>query len=87
MRDPLAYRPVFSEDAAQFLVGLPRRRQQRLVDLAVKLANNPFLRSDYSVTDESGRDIDHLLVDDFVFAYWVDHASKEVRILDIEDAS
>lgn len=51
------------------------------------MANNPFLRSDYSISDESGREIEHLLADDFVFAYWVDHASKEVRITDIEDAS
>jgi hypothetical protein len=69
------------------LISQPKRRQQRLIDLAVKLANNPFLRSDYSISDESGREIEHLLADDFVFAYWVDHASKEVRITDIEDAS
>lgn len=30
--------------------------------------------------------IEHLLIEEFVFAYWVDHAVREVRIVDIEDA-
>jgi hypothetical protein len=85
--DPTVYRPVFSEGAAQLLIGLPKRRQQRLMDLAVQLAANPFVQSDYSVPDDSGRPIEHLLVEDFVFAYLIDHAAKEVRITDIEDAS
>ncbi len=87
MPDPTSYRPVFSADATDFIVGLPKRRQQRVVLLAERLAVNPFILSDYSVPDESGRPVEHLLVEDYVFAYWIDHASKEVRITDIEDAS
>lgn len=73
-----AYRSVFAEGAADFLVQLPKRRQ---------LAEHPFLHSDYRLQDESGREIEHLLIEDFVFAYWLDHAVREVRITDIEDAS
>lgn len=37
--------------------------------------------------DESGRDIDHFMIEDYVFSYWLDHSTREVRIVGIEDAS
>lgn len=81
------YRPVFSEGAAEFLVQLPRRRRKQVVALARQLAAHPQVRSDYSLPDDSGRHIEHLLIEEYVFAYWLDHAVREVRITDIEDAS
>ena len=81
------YRLVFDDAAAEFIVQLTKRRQRAAVRLARQLAEHPFVRSDYALTDESGRQIEHLLLDEFVFAYWLDHALREVRITDIEDAS
>ena len=43
------------------------------------------MASDYSVSDESGRRIEHLLIEEFVFAFWIDHALREGRFTDIED--
>jgi len=84
---PRSYRPVFAEGVAEFLVQQPRRRQRRILDLANQLARHPFVRSDYTIPDESGRPMDHLMIEDYVFTYWVDHGSFEVRITDIDDAS
>jgi len=84
---PVAYRPVFSDEAADFLVQQPRRRQRKILRLAQILAGSPFVRSDYVLTDETGRSIEYLLIEDYVFAYWLDHAERELRIIDIEDAS
>jgi len=56
------------------------------MDRAYKLSRHPFLDSDYRLTDASGQIIEHLLVDDVVFSYWVDHASRVVMITEIEDA-
>lgn len=81
------YRAVFSADAAEFLPRLSRRRQLKLIRLAQRLAEQPFVRPDYSIADEGGRELDHLLVEDFVFSYWLDHAARELRIVEIEDAS
>lgn len=81
------YEPVFAEGAADFLLGLPKRRQRQVIELAQQLAASPHVRADYSLPDESGRTIDHLMIDDYVFAYWLDHGAREVRITDIEDAS
>jgi len=81
------YEPVFAEGAAEFLLQLPKRRQRQVVGLAKQLAAHPFVRSDYTLPDDSGRSIEHLMVEDYVFAYWLDHAEREVRITDIDDAS
>lgn len=69
------YRPVFAADAAEFLLQLPKRRQRQVVSLVRQLSEHPHVRSDYSLPDESGREIDHLMIDDYVFAYWLDHAA------------
>jgi hypothetical protein len=82
-----AYRPVFSEGAADFLLQLPRRRQREVIALARQLAAHPLVRSDYRLLDETGREIEHLLIEDYVFAYWLDHGEREVRLTDIEDAT
>jgi mRNA-degrading endonuclease RelE of RelBE toxin-antitoxin system len=82
-----AYEPVFAERAAEFLLQLPKRRQRQVLALARQLADQPHVRSDYSLPDESGRAIEHLLIDDYVLAYWLDHAVREVRIVDVDDAT
>jgi hypothetical protein len=81
------YHPCFAVEAAEFLCQLPKSRQRRALRLAQALAANPFVRSDYAVADESGREQEHLLIEDFVYTYWLDHAAHELRITDIEDAS
>ncbi|MGH7958346.1 MAG: type II toxin-antitoxin system RelE family toxin [Opitutaceae bacterium] len=81
------YEPVFAERAAEFLLQLPRHRQRQVVALAKQLAAQPHVRSDYSLPDESGRPIEHLMIDDYVFAYWLDHAVREMRVVDIDDAT
>jgi hypothetical protein len=55
------------------------------MDRAYELARYPFLESDYQLTDQEGRTIDHLLVDGMVFTYWVDHSLRLVMITEIED--
>ena len=82
-----AYRLVFAEGIAEFLVQQPKRRQRQIIEIARKLAEHPLVRSDYRMADESGREIEHLLIEGYVFAYWLDHAVRELRITDIEDAN
>ena len=66
---------------------LPKRRRLQVIPLVRQLAAHPHIRSDYALADESGRQIEHLMVEDYVFAYWLDHAVREVRITNIDDAS
>lgn len=87
MASQARYEPVFSEGVLARLLPLPRRKQRQIGQLARQLADHPFVRSDYALPDEAGRLIEHLLMGDFVFSYWLDHAAREVRITDIEDAT
>ena len=80
------YRPIFSESAVTFFVGQPKRRQRKLLDRAHELAADPFLVPDFSGPDETGRIVSHLLVDGFIFDYWVDDAMQAVLIVEIGDA-
>ena len=86
MPEPRQYRPFFSDLAAGFVIALSKRQQRRVLDTAYQLAADPLLRSDYTVTDADGRSIEHLLVNDFVFTYWLDHAECRVMITEIDAA-
>ncbi|BET69368.1 hypothetical protein ASA1KI_42860 [Opitutales bacterium ASA1] len=61
------YQPVFSERVADILLQQPKRRQPRILNLSRQLAKQPFVRSDYTLVDDEGRPLEHLLVDDYVF--------------------
>jgi hypothetical protein len=80
------FRPCFSDLAAEFILSLPKRRQRKVVDRAHELARYRMIRSDYHLVDVAGHKIEHLLVDGFVFSYWVDDSARLVMITEIEDA-
>ena len=83
----MRYRPVFSDVAVEFIATLPRRRQRRAIARAQELANDPFLVPDIRLPDDEGREIGHVLVDEFLFSFWADHATKVVMIVEIADGS
>lgn len=81
------YSLVYAEAAADFLLTVKKKRLVGLLYDLRKLAENPFIRSDYIQTDNHGREIEHMLVGDFVVAYWLDHSVSEIRIVDLADVS
>jgi len=83
----MRYRPVFSDSAVDFFATLSHRRQRKLLDRARELAADPFVVPDIRRVDEDGREIGDILIDDFLFSYWVDHPAKVVMIVDVEDTS
>jgi hypothetical protein len=81
------YRPSFSADAAEFILSLKKRDQRAMMARAYKLAELPFVKSDYVLIDLDGGPIEHILDDGFVLSYWIDHSEKIVMITEIEDVS
>lgn len=77
------YTCYLSAEAVSFVVGLPKQKQRKVIDLVERIAMSPEFISDYQTTDAQGRPIDNLLLEDFFFTYWIDHASKEVQITEI----
>lgn len=83
MAERFFYCSQLSLEAAAFLALLSKRQQRRALDFADRIARNPFIACNYQLTDERGRSIDHLLLDEFLFSYRVDHAAREVLITEI----
>ncbi|MEO7415351.1 MAG: hypothetical protein ABIZ81_18555 [Opitutaceae bacterium] len=66
---------------------MSKRKEHKVLLLAREFAAHPFVRSDYSLPDENGRTIEYLLIEGFVFGYWLDHSVRELRIVEIHSAS
>jgi len=54
-----------------------------VLDLADQIARQPFQIGDYPTVDAVGRRVENLLLEGFLFSFWIDHAACEVRISEI----
>ncbi|MEQ9823294.1 MAG: hypothetical protein ABQ298_02810 [Puniceicoccaceae bacterium] len=73
----------FSREAVGFLFSLGKRNQNRVLDIADRIAEWPEGISDLVLTDAKGRSVHSVLVDEFLFSYYVDHAIKEILITEV----
>jgi hypothetical protein len=80
-----SYEPVLSSNATEFLLALTKRRQKIFIRLLYQLAENPGQIGDYSIQDETGREIQVLLIRDLIIAFWADDSAKEMRIVALEE--
>lgn len=85
MADRHPYEPVLSSKAAAFLISLTKVRQRKLIGLLYQLAENPSQIGDYFEPDETGREVQFILIRDQLIAFWADHAVGELRIVEIEE--
>ena len=78
-----SYDSHLSREAVAFVVGLSKKRQRLVLGLADQIARQPFQIGDYRSVDAAGRPIESLRLEGYLFSFWVDHASREVRISEI----
>lgn len=83
MPDTGHYESQLSREAVAFVIGLSKKRQRLVLDLADQIAKQPSKISDYQSVDAVGRPIENLRLEGYLLSYWVDHASREVRITEI----
>lgn len=76
MTEVPGYRCYLSAEAVSYVVGLPKQKQRIVIDLAERIAASPVLISDYQTMDAKSRPIENLLLEEFLFTYRIDHASK-----------
>jgi hypothetical protein len=79
------YEPVLSGKASSSLVGLPRLKQKQVLRLLFQLAEHPGQLGDYGTREKDGREIQHLVVGDWHFSFWADHAVRELRVTEIDE--
>ena len=84
MAEQSDYAAVFASAAVGFFATLTKRRQRKVLDRVHELAADPFLVPDFCSMDSAGREIAHLMVDAFIFDFWVDHAAKQVVVTAID---
>lgn len=83
MPEAHGYESYLSREAVAFVTGLPKKKQKLVLDLGEQIARQPFQIGDCRTTDAVGRPIENLRLEGYLFSYWVDHASREVRISEI----
>lgn len=77
------YSAVFSNESANFIVSLSRRKQIKVLDISDRIGDWPEGISDVTFIDATNHTIHSVLIDEFLFNYWIDHSSCEVRITEI----
>ena len=60
--------------------------QTKICDFAESLLNDPFQLGDYSEPDDTGRACQVRIIGKHAVYFWVDHAVKEIKIVDLLDA-
>lgn len=85
MPNPSGYEPVLSGKASSFLIGVSKPKQKQVLRLLFQLAEHPGQLGDYAMRDEDGREIQHLVVGDWHFSFWADHAVRELRVTEIDE--
>ncbi|HOC54447.1 MAG TPA: hypothetical protein PKI20_02360 [Verrucomicrobiota bacterium] len=80
------YRVFIAAEVIATLRGHPRREQQIITRLFDELAQDPSRPGDYAEQDEIGRPIQVAVIGNAAVCYWVDHAVKEVKIIDLKSA-
>jgi hypothetical protein len=83
MADSRQYESHLSREAVAFVVGLSKKRQGLVLELADQIARQPSRIGDYRTVDAVGRPVENLRIEGYLFSYWVDHLSREVRISEI----
>lgn len=78
-----AYEPVLSGKASSFIVGCSRAKQKKIIAVIFQISDHPHQLGDYGTRDEAGREIQHLLLGDWHFSFWPDHAVRELRFTEI----
>lgn len=78
------YSVYFRIEVLDVLRQLRPRVRANVLHFARTLTDDPFQESDYTEADEAGLGLDVKIVGTLAVIYHVDHADREVRILDVQ---
>ncbi|MFT4588988.1 MAG: hypothetical protein ACI9VS_004220 [Candidatus Binatia bacterium] len=81
-----AFRLFVDQEAIDFLNSLPRRRRDSLYDRLRQIREHPGSHSDYQETDSTGRFVDISICGRHAIHYWIDHADRHIKVLEISSA-
>jgi hypothetical protein len=83
----LSYDRFIRYEVYQILHRVGSSDLERVSNFMEALAGDPFRKGDATTLDEHGRDVQVKMLGRLALFYWVDHAEKEVRVVDLANAS
>ena len=80
----IRYEPILNETALYALLATGKKNRVILLDFIEELSRNPERSGDFVEHSAQGRSINVFLCDRWLVSTWVDHAVKELRVINIE---
>jgi len=77
----MAFRLLIDLEVLETLQALPRGRRGKVLAHLRKLQESPERYSDYIDQDTSGRQVDVSVYNGWAIFYWIDHADRQIKIL------
>ena len=77
------YRLLVSIDVVEFVERLPVKTRRALRGAIHAIGHDPLGRSDAEDHDAIGRLMHIAIVGEYALMYWIDHADRHIKILDI----
>ena len=79
----MEYQLLVAWPVVELLDSLPRRECRRLRECLVAIRRDPRGRSDYQEPDAVGRPVEIHICAGYAFKYWIDHADRHIKVLDL----
>jgi hypothetical protein len=70
----------------ELLESLPMREGHRVRECLRRISRDPSGRSDYQERDAVGRPVEIHVCAGYAFKYWIDHADRQIKVLDMYPA-
>ncbi|MSU22792.1 MAG: hypothetical protein EXS32_03100 [Opitutus sp.] len=81
-----SFRRLIDYDVVVFVEGLPKVARQAIRSRLVEIRDHHVPRSDYMEHDAVGREVAINICGAFAVKFWVDHADRQIRNLDLHPA-
>ena len=82
----MEYKLLVAWPVVELLESLPRRERRHLRECLVFIHRDPRGMSDYQEPDAVGRPVEIHVCSGYAFKYWIDHADRHVKVLDMHPA-
>ena len=80
------FRLLLDYDVVVFIEGLPRPARHAIRTRLIEIRDYPANRTDYTEQDATGRKVAINICGAFAIKFWVDHADRQIKILDVHPA-
>lgn len=79
-----AYDVVMPTSKVAVFNAATKRERKSLLAFFDQLAANPFMESEWTVDDSTGRTHYQCAVSRYLVTFWADHSAREIRIVKLE---